>query len=59
MGYADKCGATDGAISLWTKVHLEDVVTSLTTGVITSMDEVSSGEITTGFQIRCKKYGCV
>ena len=58
MTRPEKCGATGGAISLWIKVHLEDV-TSLTTGVITSMDEVSSGEISTGFQIRCKKYGCV
>ena len=53
MTQPDNCGATGGAISLWIKVHLEDVVTSLTTGVITSMDEVSSGEISTGFQIRC------
>ena len=59
MTQPDNCGAAGGAISLWIKVHLEDVATSLTTGVITSMDEVNSGEISTGFQIRCRKYGCV
>ena len=59
MTQPDNCGAAGGAISLRIKVHLEGVVTSLTTGVITSMDEVSSGEISTGFQIRCRKYGCV
>ena len=50
MTQPGNCGATGGAISLWIKVHLEDVVTSLTTGVITSMDEVSSDEVSTGFK---------
>ena len=51
----DTCGASGGAISMWLKVHGEDE----TTGVITSMDDVSSPIFTTGFQFRCSAVWCV
>ena len=56
MTQPDNCGAAGGTISLWINVDPEDQ--SERTGVITSMNEITPGVISTGFQFRCSTEGC-